>query len=206
MMNRFGLRSVASIGTVLTVFTMVAGTLWSLSTATSTVAAEPVAAPSAPAPSRSVDDVRQSFLDSGFQVDETHTWDWTNPPFTSLQVHDPTSARVLLVLVYPSSPAAETALRQAQANEAVDNLTSHATASGVRSEPHLVQGYGPSVWNLNVAMVQTTQPELDHLFQAQLDNTNGVATDVNSAWQRGPIGDAVDFDFQQALDSSAANL
>ena len=68
-----------------------------------------------------------------------------------------------------------------------------------QAEPHVVEGYGPSVWNGNVAMVESTQSELDHLFQTRLDDANGVQADTNLAWEHSVTNDAVDIDFQQAL-------
>src|SRR5260370_23923439 len=70
------------------------------------------------------------------------------------------------------------------------------------AEPHLIEGYGPSVWTDNVAMVESTQSELDHLFQTRLDDANGVEVDTNLAWEHSVTNDAVDVDFQQALDNT----
>src|SRR5579864_1284778 len=141
-----------------------------------------VSPPSPPA-SMSVDDVRESFISSGFQVDRPHAWTWMNPPFTSLQVRDPASQRVLMLMIYPDSAAAKTARSQALAHEPG------------QAEPHLIEGYGPSVWSDNVALVETTQSELDQLSQARSDEANGVEVDTNLAWEHSVTNDAVDLDF-----------
>jgi hypothetical protein len=142
-MNSSVLRSLIAGSAAITVATVVTSAVVLLSASPLTAAAQP-AQPS-PSPSLTVDQVRDSFTSDGFQVDQPHTWDWTSPPVTSFQVHDQTGARVLMVLVYANSAAAHTARRQAQANEQAQDSAS--TASG----PHLVEGYGPSLWNGNVA-------------------------------------------------------
>ncbi len=144
---------------------------------------------SSPAPSAtmSVADVRDSFISSGFQVDRPHAWTWMNPPFTSLQVHDPASQRVLMLMIYADSASAQRARSQALAHEPG------------QAEPHLIEGYGPSVWSDNVALVETTQMELDKLSQARSDEANGVEVDTNLAWEHSVSNDAVDLEFQQAL-------
>jgi hypothetical protein len=142
--------------------------------------------------SLSVDDVRDSFVSNGFIVDQSHSWTWMEPSFTSFQIHDSTSDRVLLVLVYSDSTAAQTAHAQALAHEP-DNTT------GMPGNPHLVEGYGPSIWIGNVALVESTEPELDRIFRARLDSANGVEVDTNLAWEHTVSTRAVDFDFQQAL-------
>jgi hypothetical protein len=70
-----------------------------------------------------------------------------------------------------------------------------------------VVGYGPGAWRGNVAIVQTTQAELDREFRLQNDRDNGVLSidqDLvqDPAWR--PL--AVDLDLQQALDVGAVNL
>ncbi len=144
----------------------------------------------------SVDAVRDSFANGGFQVDQPHAWTWMNPPFTSVEIHDPASQRVVMVMIYADSAAAERARRLALAHDPG------------QSGPHLIEGYGPSVWNDNLAMVESTQSELDHVFQTRLDQTNGVEVDTNLAWEHSVSNDAVELDFQQALvvNTGAVNL
>jgi hypothetical protein len=145
---------------------------------------------------QTVEQVRQAFSYAGFTVDAAHTWDWTSPSFTSFQVHDSASDRVLMVLVYPSGVAAEAARLQAASHE----QSSHAS-------PHLVIGYGLSSWNGNVALVETTGSELNRLYQAELDRDNDLYITPDIAQPVVSQSDvAVDIDFQQALENGAVNL
>jgi hypothetical protein len=194
-MNSSTLRSIISGSAAITVASVVTSAVVLLSASPLTAAAQP-----SPTPSLTVDQVRDSFTSDGFQVDQPHTWDWMSPPVTSFQVHDQAGARVLLVLVYANSAAAHTARLQAQANEQAQDSAS--TASG----PHLVDGYGPSLWNANVALVQTTQPTLDRLFQWHTDRANGLDGEQSLVAEPGPPSDAVDFDFQRALVNRVVNL
>jgi hypothetical protein len=58
-----------------------------------------------PADAPTVEEVRDGFSSAGFQVDQTVNWDWTSPPVSTLQVHDPARGRVVMVLVYgPDDP------------------------------------------------------------------------------------------------------
>lgn len=191
-MNRSTLRSLVGGGAALLI---AAVSTASLSASSNTPAAQIAAQASVPSVTMSVDGVRDSLVSGGFQVDQPHVWTWMNPPFTSLQIHDPASQRVLMLMIYPDATAARTARTQALAHDPA------------QAEPHLVEGYGPSAWNGNVAMVESTQSELDHLFQTRLDEANGVQVDTNLAWEHSVTNDAVDMDFQQALvRTSTVNL
>jgi|SRR5947209_6187243 len=133
-----------------------------------------------------VEQVRGAFTGAGFQVDAALNWDWLSPPQSTFRVHDPARGRELMVLVYPDAAAAQIA--------------------SSRGSP-LVVGYGESVWRGNVALVQTTQAELDRMFQLQIDRDNGVLSIQPSVVREpGVPGYAVDLDFLQALETSAANL
>ena len=68
-------------------------------------------------PTVSAEDLRGSFASAGYQVAPAQTWDWTAPPVTSFQIRDQATARVLMVLVYANSAAAQTARLQAQAQD-----------------------------------------------------------------------------------------
>src|SRR5205085_12138891 len=98
---------------------------------------------------------------AGYQVDPAYEWEWTSPPVTSFQVHDPVGDRIVMVLVYPSNSAAALARQDASAQR-----------------EHLVIGYGPSSWNGNVALVQSSPWQLERAYQAQADRDNGVYVDV----------------------------
>jgi hypothetical protein len=108
-----------------------------------------------------------------------------------------------MVVVYASATAAETGLLQARAREHAQHPGSVATTW---SDPHLITGYGESVWRGNVALVQTTQAELDRLFQLQNDRDNCVYVDPDAVQESQPPSFAVDLDFQQALDNHAEIL
>ena len=154
-------------------------------------------------PLMTVDQARSAFATAGYRVDQTYNWDWTSPPVSSFQVRDPGNERVVMVLVYPSATAAQAGRLGAQAHE-------HALAAGqpVRSAsgPHLVVGYGQSLWDGNVALVQTTESQLERLDRAQADLANGVYRDPIVARDPGVPDFVVDLDFLQALQNGAVNL
>src|SRR6266568_5686437 len=155
-----------------------------------------------PATGLSVDQARQAFAGAGFQVDEALNWSWTSPPVNSFQVHDP-NGRILMVLVYGSTTAAEAERFQAEAHEqALQQPIQSVSGMG----PHLVIGYGNSVWRGNVALVQTTQSELNRAYQSQQDRDNGLFVERTAIDEAGAPLLAVDPDFQQALDNGAVNL
>jgi hypothetical protein len=143
----------------------------------------------------SVDQVRNAFSTAGYQVEPAYQWDWTQPPVTSFQVRDPANDRVLMVLVYPSAAAAEAARLQAGRNDPRADA------------PHLVAGYGASAWEGNVALAESSQSQLQALYQMQADRDNGVYTaDTAQAQDPSVPGIAVDLDFLQALNNGVTNL
>jgi len=150
-----------------------------------------------------VDQVRSSFSSAGFQVDQAYDWSWTRPPVTSFQVRDQNTGRVLMVLVYPSATAAMAAQLEAETHEQA--LQGGQAVNGTAG-PHLVVGYGPSLWNGNVALVETTQAQLERAYQAQADRDNGIYVDQSVVEDPGTPDIAVDLDFQQALQNGAVNL
>ncbi len=99
-------------------------------------------------PLLSVDQVRGAFANSGYQVDQAYNWDWTSLPVTTFQVLDPGTNRMLMVMVYPSATAALAARLEADTHE----QAVHAGAPVIDGVgPHLISGYGSSVWNDNRA-------------------------------------------------------
>jgi hypothetical protein len=91
-------------------------------------------------PVRSAEQVRAAYVAQGYEVSAPTFWSWTNRSTTftvqdQLDLNDPSGA-VLMVIVYPDMEAAEAARRD-----------------GARPAP----GYGPSVWQDNVALVQSTR-------------------------------------------------
>jgi hypothetical protein len=150
-----------------------------------------------------VDQVRSAFSSAGYAVDQPTTWDWTRPPLTSFEVHGQNDGRVLMVLVYPSMTAADDALLLAQSHEQALNAGQPLSSA---SGPHIVSGFGTSTWARNVALVQSTETQLDRMYQVQVDRDNGIATDQVMFDDPSAPMIAVDLDFLQALQSSVANL
>jgi hypothetical protein len=175
----------------------VAACLWPLAGTT-----QAQGAPSA-RPVATVEQMRGGFNSGGYQVEPPLNWDWLVPPVSTFQVHDVLRDRVLMVLVYPSMSAAEAARAGAEARDRSASLIdSGPPAPG----PHLVIGYGPSVWNANVALVQATQAQLNRIYQVQSDRDNGLYVDLDLLRESALATSAVDLDFQQALEASVANL
>ena len=146
----------------------------------------------------SVDEIRSRFARSGYQVGDAHSWDWTVPPFTSFRVSDGPSGRVLAVVVYPSTDAADTA----RALAARDQAQNTRKVNG----PYLVTGFGPTLWNGNVAMAESTDVLLMRMSQIQVGRNDAMFDAPSLAASEPPPSVAVDLDFQQALVGSAANL
>ena len=127
------------------------------------------AAQPAPPADLTLDQVRSRFVGGGYEVGETLHFDWTSPPVTSFLVRDRRGSvdRVLMVLLYPDSPAAQSAHRLAQVRQETAQ-----NRSLVYTDTHgspVVLGYGESVWRQNVAMVQSSQSDLNRIFRAALD-------------------------------------
>jgi hypothetical protein len=78
----------------------------------------------------------------GIASNPPYTLDWTSPPVTSFQVDD-ASGRILIVLVYPSAPAAVGRRLQAEAFER-DCDTSIYSESEVAATPRTALGAGRS--------------------------------------------------------------
>jgi hypothetical protein len=165
------------------------------------VAAGAQEVPPQPATGLTVEQAREVFAGAGYQVDEALTWNWTSPPVETFQVRD-LHGRILMVLVYGSTTAAQAERLQAAARE--QTPLAGQSLSGVG--PHLVIGYGTSVWRGNVALVQTTQSELNREYQVQEARGNGVYVESSLVGSPGPARFAVDFDFLQALENGAVNL
>jgi hypothetical protein len=150
-----------------------------------------------------IEPVRAAFAGAGFQVDEPITWNWTAPPVTTLRVRDLERGRVLTVLVYPSAAAALTARLQAQTSEG-EQKTGEPKASD--RGPHLIDGFGESVWLGYVALVETSQSELDRREQLLIERDLGVYVDPERVRATSQPRFAVEQDFQQALTNTVANL
>ena len=120
-------------------------------------------------PTLSPEQVRGEYLAQGFLTSEPITW-WTNGS-TSFTVEDPTeqnspSGRILMVIVYPEG----------------------ATAAAERHNgAHLVPGYGPSLFQGNVALMQSTRSELSRRYacSATLKIAAHIASAIDGTRQQG---------------------
>lgn len=107
-----------------------------------------------------------------------------------------------MVQVYPSFDAAQTGRLQAESHE---QTLSGGSPDANGTGPHLVDGYGPSVWSGNAALVQTTQSELNREYRAQIERDSDLYEDP-AIQDLTPTNLAVDLDFLRALQSGAVNL
>jgi hypothetical protein len=151
----------------------------------------------------SVDQVRSAFSSAGYQVDQAESWNWTSPPVTSFEVHDASTGRVVLVLVYLSTAAAQAAMLDAETHEQALGAGAPNNETG---SPHVVAGYGRSVWDGNVAMVQTTAADIERAYQAQIDRDNGLNAEPPAGLSGAQPESSVDLDFLQALQQGTINL
>jgi hypothetical protein len=103
---------------------------------------------------RVADEVRDDFVRAGLQADAPTTW-WANG-VTTFTVRGAGRDRIAMVLVYPTLEAAQAERRQPGAHDANGDIVS--------TRPHLVPGYGSSVWSGNVAVVQSSLSELSRLY------------------------------------------
>jgi hypothetical protein len=151
------------------------------------------------------DQVRAEFARAGYAADAPLSW-WTSSRVTTFTVSDPAeqgspNARVLMVLVYPDSATAQSERSRAIARDYEDALA----ASFSDQCPHLIPGYGPSVWRQNVAMVQSTRGELERRYATELDRGNGVSTSTAGPTPI-PVTYAVDLEFLGVLESGVVPL
>src|SRR5438093_13353637 len=65
----------------------------------------------------SAEDVRATYSSAGYEVSNPIIWEWTLPPVATVQIHDRSTGRVVMALVYRDAAAAEFARVQAQAQE-----------------------------------------------------------------------------------------
>jgi hypothetical protein len=107
-----------------------------------------------------------------------------------------------MVLVYPSQTAAEDARQMAESHEQSLNAGQPVARGG----PHLVSGYGPSDWNGNVALVQSSEVQLERLYDTQVNRDMRAVGDVGVVGDPSTPDISVDVDFLQALRGSAVNL
>lgn len=149
-----------------------------------------------------VDQVESAFTSAGYHLDQAVNWDWTSPPVTTFQVRDGLGSndRVLMVFVYSGTSAARSARLLAQAHD--ETAQNRGLVYSDEHGPHLVPGYGESVWRRNVAMVESSQSELNRLFTSARDTDDGMV--VQTGLQSPLSTRAVDDDFVALLSNGAA--
>jgi hypothetical protein len=149
-------------------------------------------------PLLSIEQVRAAYGAAGYSVDRAYVWDWTRPPVTSFQVHGQSDGRVLMVLVYASNTAADSARLQAESHE---QALKAGQPGVVGTGPHMVLGYGPSLWRANVALVESTDSQLMRVYEAR-----GTGMPGDKVFLEDPTmpNIAVDLDFLEALQQSGA--
>ena len=134
--------------------------------------------------------VRNDYLTQGFVTSQPITW-WTDGS-TSFMVEDPSeqtspAARVLMVIVYPDAAVAQSAQE--------------------RKNAHLVPGYGPSIVQGNVALMQSTRTELQRRYVAELNSDDPTYAGVpNSTVVADEPSYNVALDFLAVVQSELANL
>jgi hypothetical protein len=146
-----------------------------------------------------VDQAKGAFTTAGYDVGQAVNWNWTSPPVTTFQVRDghrSTDDRTLMVLVYADSSAARSAQLQAQTRD--ETAEHRGLVYSDEHGPQLVPGYGESVWRQNVALVQSSQSELNRLFTAAVDCDGGMG--VQSGMQGQPTMQALTITAIQAVD------
>jgi hypothetical protein len=79
-------------------------------------------------------------------------------------------------------------------------------AESATSNPYVLAGYGPSVWNGNVAIMQSTESQLERVAQLQADQDNGMTDDPSMLLDARAPDIRVDADFQLALLDSIATV
>src|SRR5581483_10904736 len=109
LMNRTSIASIGSFGTAVVAsglaLSVALGSLPASAQTPAPAGAEVLDAPSTT--SYGVDELRDSFGAAGFSVDQPVAWEWLSPQVTSFQVHEADGSRVVMVLVYPDSTAAD---------------------------------------------------------------------------------------------------
>jgi hypothetical protein len=78
--------------------------------------------------------------------------------------------------------------------------------TGDSAAPHLIAGYGRAVLDGNVAIVQTTDAEIERAYQAQIDRDIGLTVEPPATTNVAQPEFAVDVDFLQALQQGTVNL
>lgn len=145
----------------------------------------------------SADQVRDEFASVGYEVGTSVNWTWSTPGLTTFQVREPASARVLMVLVYPDMATATA--ERARAARFDGDLS-----------PSLIPGYGPSTWRDNVALVQSSEYELQRMlapdYELEMRAVVRPTSHDELAVESAATAYAVDLDFQRVLNGVVVNM
>jgi len=136
-----------------------------------------------------------AFTAAGYQVDPIVNWGWLSPSVSTFVVHDPVAERVLMVLVFPDAAAA--GLFRGQ-------MAAHFESEA--ADPYVIAGYGPSMWNGNIGMVESTESQLARVGELQTEQNGGMYADVSLTSDLSQPDIRVDVDFQQVLHNGTANM
>jgi hypothetical protein len=104
----------------------------------------------------SAEELREEFIRAGYVADEPMRWSTSSA--TTFTVRD--GDRVLMVFVHPTIETAQITHQHAAASDPEYD----ATSGDERRGPRLVRGFGQSLWVDNIAMIQSSQAELDRTF------------------------------------------
>jgi hypothetical protein len=103
---------------------------------------------------------------------------------------------VVMVLVYPDSTAARSEHLRAQARDETEQKRTLVYSDD--SGPRLVPEYGESVWRQNVALVQSSESELNRLFTTAVDRDSEMV--VHTGFDNQSAMQPVTFTAMQAVD------
>ena len=143
------------------------------------------------------DQLQTQYIAHGYRVDAPVTW-WTPDHVTTLRVSDPASDRVVMLLVYPDSATAAAERSNAEAREG--------RTAGMG--PHMISGYGYSIWRGNVALVESTADGLARQYAADQAEDNQVMTGMPPAVDSPNLSPtyAIDQDLIDVIDGEMVNL
>jgi hypothetical protein len=143
-----------------------------------------VGAQSVSGPALTPEHVISQYQAQGFQTSQPITW-WTNGS-TTFTVEDPADqSSVVMVIVYPDAATAQ---------------------ADRRDGAHLVPGYGPTIFQGNVALMQTTRAELARRYAAELNSNDPSYVRSAAAEIVAEPSTAVGLDFLAVLQPELVNL
>jgi hypothetical protein len=142
-------------------------------------------------------ELRSQYIAHGYQVDAPIAW-WTPDHVTTVRVSDPTSDRVVMLVVYPDVATAAAV----RASVATHDGGTAGTA------PRLIAGYGYSAWRGNVALVESTADGLARQYAAEQAADNQLMTGMPPAVDSPNPSQtyAIDQDLLDVVDSDTVSL